>query len=84
LVFPAKRKVVFVHGCFWHGHGCAKGQLPKSRLDYWAPKIERNRQRDMQVLVQLSELKWQALVVWQCEARDLKRLERKLTKFLDA
>jgi DNA mismatch endonuclease (patch repair protein) len=75
--------VVFVHGCFWHGHGCTKGRLPKSRLDYWTPKIERNRQRDASVLARLSDLKWQALVVWQCETPDLKSLERKLLKFLD-
>lgn len=84
LVFPARRKVVFVHGCFWHGHGCAKGRLPKSRLDYWAPKIERNRQRDASVLTRLSDLGWQALVVWQCETQDLKSLERKLLKFIDS
>lgn len=46
IVFAKKRKVIFVRGCFWHGHGCPKGRLPKSRLDYWGPKIERNRQRD--------------------------------------
>jgi len=84
LIFPAKRKAVFVHGCFWHGHGCAKGQLPKSRLDYWGPKIERNRQRDANVLASLAELKWQTLVVWQCEAKDLKRLKRKLLNFLES
>src|SRR5262245_24900911 len=71
LVFPSRRKVIFVHGCFWHGHECNKGHLPKSRLDYWAPKIAANRLRDANVLRTLGEDGWHALVVWQCETGDL-------------
>ena len=71
LVFPKRRKVIFVHGCFWHGHGCQWGKLPKSRLDYWAPKIRANRARDKSVVVALSERGWKAFEVWQCELRDL-------------
>jgi DNA mismatch endonuclease (patch repair protein) len=82
IVFPGRRKVVFVHGCFWHGHECAKGRLPKSRLDYWAPKIDRNRERDASVLARLAALGWGALVLWQCEVRDTEALAQNLTKFL--
>jgi len=64
LVFPARRKVVFVHGCFWHGHNCSKGKLPKSRLDYWQPKIKTNRTRDARNVEALAAFGWKALVVW--------------------
>lgn len=84
LVFPGRKKVIFVHGCFWHGHDCAKGRLPKSRLDYWGPKIERNTVRDSAVLENLRESGWKTMVVWQCECKDMPSLQRRLTKFLDA
>lgn len=82
LVFPARRKAIFVHGCFWHGHGCPKGRLPKSRLDFWVPKIERNRARDTSVLSRLSDLGWQTAVVWQCQTKDQAGLMRSLVNFL--
>lgn len=66
LVLPSKRVAVFVHGCFWHGHGCKKGRLPKSRLDYWEPKILRNRQRDRKNVRDLRALGWRVISVWQC------------------
>jgi DNA mismatch endonuclease (patch repair protein) len=69
IVFPSRRKAIFVHGCFWHGHGCRWGRLPKSRLEYWGPKIETNRNRDAYNLTKLRAAGWQALVVWQCELR---------------
>jgi len=82
IVFPSRRKVVFVHGCFWHGHGCSKGKLPKSRLDYWQPKIATNSCRDVRKQAELYDLGWKALVVWQCEIKDLRKLQRRLEKFL--
>lgn len=82
LVFPSRRRAILVHGCFWHGHACAKGRLPKSRLEYWGPKIEANKRRDADVLRRLEEGGWQTLVVWQCETRDLQTLGERLCKFL--
>jgi DNA mismatch endonuclease (patch repair protein) len=82
LVFVSKRKVVFVHGCFWHGHGCSKGKLPKSRLDYWEPKIEQNKNRDRSNEKRLMELGWNVCIVWQCEIADPGDLKVKLTRFL--
>ena len=82
IVFRSRRKVVFVHGCFWHGHGCAKGRLPKSRTDYWGPKIETNRARDERVIEYLDRLGWRSLTIWQCETYDLVSLGRELHDFL--
>lgn len=67
IVFPSRRKVIFVHGCFWHGHNCSKGRLPKSRVDYWMPKIEGNKARDDRVISELKKEGWESLIVWQCE-----------------
>lgn len=69
LVFPRYRAAIQVHGCYWHGHSCAVGYLPSSRLDYWGPKIERNQERDEQNHANLSELGWRVLTVWECAMR---------------
>ena len=82
IVFPGRQVVVFVHGCFWNGHGCGIGQLPKSRLEYWEPKINANRQRDAGKEKQLRLLGWSVVVVWQCELRDVERLSKRLEKLL--
>ncbi len=82
LVFPGKRKVIFVHGCFWHGHRCSKGQLPKSRADYWMPKIEGNKERDEAAERVLSERGWCVLTIWQCETRTPEELSSRLSAFL--
>jgi DNA mismatch endonuclease (patch repair protein) len=82
LVFPSRQKIVLVHGCFWHGHACDKGRLPKSRLDYWSPKIAKNRLRDSVVSEKLRALGWQVEVVWQCETKQTKALESRLRRFL--
>ena len=61
---------IFVHGCFWHGHeGCPRGRLPKSRLDYWGPKIDANKKRDVAVAEQLKREGWHQVVVWECQFR---------------
>ena len=82
IVFPSRKKVVFVHGCFWHGHGCRWGRLPKSRPEYWRPKIETNKERDKRVLTELQEAGWEPLVVWQCELRDIKGTVDRVEAFL--
>jgi DNA mismatch endonuclease (patch repair protein) len=76
LVFGRRKQAIFVHGCFWHGHGCAKGKAPKSRLEYWAPK------RDAIQVCALEKLGWSVLTVWQCETRDPEALTAKLRRFL--
>lgn len=82
IVLPRHRKAIFVHGCFWHGHGCAKGALPKSRLEYWEPKIRANKRRDARSLLELRKLDWKTIVVWQCELRDPEKLTRRLHAFM--
>lgn len=83
IVLPKYRKAIFVHGCFWHWHGCPKGQLPKSRLDYWRPKLEANVERDRIKREQLESLGWATMVVWQCETGDTDTLEVKLQEFVE-
>ncbi len=82
LVFPSKRKAVFVHGCFWHKHDCKLSRMPKSNLEYWVPKLNRNCARDATNLEVMRLQGWQCLVVWECETRDVDRLEKRLKKFL--
>jgi DNA mismatch endonuclease, patch repair protein len=84
LVFPRLRKAIFVHGCFWHGHrNCSYGRLPKSNLDYWGPKLERNKERDAENIKLLREGEWEVLVVWQCELKDMDAVVTKLIGFLE-
>lgn len=83
IVFSRKRKAIFVHGCFWHGHGCRWGQLPKSRVDYWAPKIEANKRRDERNFADLRSIGWDAIVVWQCELREPEAILSKMVGFLE-
>ena len=83
LVFPKRRKIIFVHGCFWHGHGCKWGRLPKSRLDYWQPKITANRNRDSRNITALVEAGWEVLVVWQCQLRKMNQCLEDVCSFLD-
>lgn len=67
VVLPRWRAVVFVHGCFWHGHGCRKAALPKTRTDFWREKIEGNRVRDVKHAAALAGLGWRVFIVWECE-----------------
>ena len=83
IVLPRHRKVIFVHGCFWHAHGCAKGQPPKSPPDYWLPKLARNVERDRTKKEQLESLGWQVLVLWQCEIKESEQLAARLQAFVD-
>ena len=82
LVFRTRRKAIFVHGCFWHGHECKWGKLPKSRLDYWVPKIRANRERDERTVASLRELGWSVAEVWQCELKDMDSAVGRVRKFL--
>lgn len=83
LTFPGKRSVVFVHGCFWHGHDCKRGsRTPKTNTEYWTTKIGRNVARDREQIRALERRGWRALVVWECQLRDEAELRRKLRLFL--
>ncbi|MEZ5994891.1 MAG: very short patch repair endonuclease [Hyphomonadaceae bacterium] len=83
LVFPAQRKAIFVHGCFWHGHACKRGaRTPKNNAAYWRAKIARNVARDAAALTALRRDGWPALIIWECEIRDPAALSRKLANFL--
>ncbi|WP_201694558.1 very short patch repair endonuclease [Paraburkholderia hiiakae] len=85
LVFRSRRKVIFVHGCFWHRHpGCALARLPKSREEFWLPKLESNRLRDLKNDRSLRDANWGVLVVWECELGDVAVLTNKIKEFLDA
>lgn len=85
LVFPGRRAIIFVHGCFWHRHsGCALARLPKSRIDFWGPKLEGNRIRDLRNERLLRGLGWRVQVIWECQIANTKRLEGRIRRFLDA
>lgn len=84
LVFPSRRAVLFVHGCFWHRHGsCTLARLPKSRVDFWAPKLQANKERDARKIEALRAAGWRVGVVWECQLRDRDALVRRLRVFLD-
>ncbi len=85
LVFRPRRKVIFVHGCFWHRHaGCSRNRLPKSpeRQDFWQEKLDGNARRDRRNETRLQRLGWEFLVIWECETRDLEGLADKVRAFL--
>lgn len=83
LVFPRLRKVIFVHGCFWHRHpGCRFAYTPKSNAKFWMDKLEGNTQRDAHAVMALDAMGWQVLIVWECEVSDLAGLARNVRLFL--
>ena len=86
LVFGPRKKAIFIHGCFWHRHpdpNCKLARLPKSRLDFWLPKLEGNRRRDQAHQEQLDQLGWKYLVVWECQMRDIEELKKNIRSFLE-
>jgi DNA mismatch endonuclease, patch repair protein len=83
IVFRPRRAVIFVHGCFWHGHDCQRGaRMPRDNAEYWSQKIAKNAKRDQGNQELLASSGWRTLVLWECETRDLSRLARELRKFL--
>jgi len=86
LVFPSRRKVIFVHGCFWHLHGdpnCPDRRGPRTNRDYWKPKLARNRQRDAEHITALEIAGWSVLTVWECETRDPATVVASVRAFLE-
>lgn len=85
LVFASRRKVIFVHGCFWRQHpkaGCSDARPPRSNPDYWLPKLARNRERDRAAQVELKKLGWSVCVIWECQTQNTPTLKRRLERFL--
>lgn len=84
LVFPRRRKVLFVHGCFWHGHeGCRLSRTPKTNSDFWQAKVVSNRARDLRNMNALEAEGWTALTVWQCELKDPETIATRIHEFLE-
>lgn len=85
VAFIGRKKVIFVHGCFWHGHDCPEGaRRPKSNAGYWVPKIDGNAKRDAGHVADLGKKGWDVLTVWECELRDASALAARLSRFLSA
>jgi len=82
LVFPSRRKVVFVHGCFWHSHGCKLTRRPRLNLEYWLPKLQGNRDRDARHVAELGSAGWKCLIFWECEVGSAGAIRRRLRSFL--
>jgi len=85
MVFPCRGKIIFLHGCFWHRHAdrCELTRWPKSKLDFWRPKLEQNQQRDKIVRRQLLKMGWRVLIVWECQLKSREILTAKLRAFLE-
>lgn len=84
LVFSSRSKVIFVNGCFWHGHSCKLGRIPKSRVDFWLDKISNNRLRDKRNVRKLKKLGWQVLILWECQLADNQKIRNRIIHFLNA
>lgn len=87
MVFASRRKLIFVHGCFWHRHSepnCSLARMPKSRQDFWIPKLTGNRERDLRNEGALAELGWEVLTIWECQLRDAASIENKIRTFLES
>lgn len=82
IVFASRRKIIFVNGCFWHAHGCRIGRPPKSRPEFWGPKLDRNQTRDRHNKSLLRKQGWSVLTVWQCQTRSTTKLQNRLVSFL--
>lgn len=85
LVFPSRRKVILVHGCFWHRHpdpACKLARIPKSRQEFWIPKLESNRRRDAENWRRMQEMGWETMVIWECELKNSDALTARVKEFL--
>lgn len=83
LVFGTRRKVIFVHGCFWHRHeGCPRCRMPKSRVKFWKQKLNGNRERDLEKQDELAQMGWDFMIVWECELANMDGLAAAIQDFL--
>jgi DNA mismatch endonuclease, patch repair protein len=83
LVFRPRRKVIFVHGCFWHQHACKHFRMPRTRVAYWREKLDKNVSRDRKTQRVLRKAGWKLLVVWECQVKNTERLQRRVVDFLE-
>lgn len=83
LVFRPRKMVIFVHGCFWHQHGCRYYRQPRTKRAFWEPKLARNKARDMEVRKYLRRLGWKTLTVWECQLRRVPQLADRIERFLE-
>ena len=83
IVLPKHNTAIQVRGCFWHQHTCREGKIPKSRVEYWKPKLERNVERDRQADQQLAEMGWHLIVVWECEIRSRAGMSEKMERVVE-
>tara|TARA_Y100000031_G_C8154477_1_gene353948 strand:+ start:541 stop:978 length:438 start_codon:yes stop_codon:yes gene_type:complete len=85
IVFPGKKKAIYVHGCFWHQHenvNCKIVHFPKSRLEYWLPKFQRTKERDISQQIEIKKMGWASLIIWECELDKLDLLKNKIMIFI--
>lgn len=85
IVFPGRNKVIFINGCFWHGHNCKRAALPETNKSFWEKKINGNKERDKRNLAKLKDMGWETLIVWQCEIKKnrLETLINKIKTFIE-
>lgn len=83
IVLSGRKQAIFVHGCFWHRHTCSSATLPKGNRDYWESKQNRNAARDKQNVRALRKSGWKVLTIWECELKNVNRLQRRLRRFLE-
>lgn len=86
MIFASRKKVIFMHGCFWHQHddgNCKITRMPKSNLDFWVPKLKKTKERDANNLIKLKELGWDYLIIWECQIQDKKHIKKLVRDFLD-
>jgi len=80
IVLSKYKTVIFIHGCFWHGHTCRGGHLPSTNIDFWVEKINKNKERDIRQITELQSLGWNVIVIWQCQIKNKKLKEERLSK----
>ncbi len=84
FAFPGKQKAIWIHGCFWHRHdNCTLARLPKGRQDFWVPKLDENRRRDLENEERVRHMGWESLVIWECELKNPAMIEDEIRKFLE-
>lgn len=83
IVFKGRRKVVLVNGCFWHQHDCRPSRQPKTNAEFWNAKLRRNVERDLENKVKMKDMGWKTKVIWECELKNPRTVELKLSRFLE-
>jgi DNA mismatch endonuclease (patch repair protein) len=82
IVLPKYKTIIFIHGCFWHGHACKRGTLPTTNVDFWKTKIGGNIERDKRDIAELTKQGWNVIVLWQCEIKNIEQQNKRLTELL--